>query len=138
MDHLCYLCLVFAMLSRLFIAALWSPAWKGVTSWLLFVMLTCILSLSLVVSWVRCGASLYRLLIFAAFFTLLELRNVIYHMKSRLGVILQFLIFIAYNSQWLNSMIYWLINYCTDWARTGVAPFCRQFDVFETIYHIQT
>ena len=68
MDHLCYLCLVFAMLSRLFIAALWSPAWKGVTSWLLFVMLNCILSLSLVVSWVRCGASLYRLLIFAAFF----------------------------------------------------------------------
>ena len=42
MDHLCYLCLVFAMLSRLFIAALWSPAWKGVTSWLLFVMLNCI------------------------------------------------------------------------------------------------
>ena len=25
MDHLCHLCLVFAMLSRLFIAALWSP-----------------------------------------------------------------------------------------------------------------
>ena len=28
MDHLCYLCLVFVMLSRLFIAALWSPAKK--------------------------------------------------------------------------------------------------------------
>ena len=27
MDHLCY-CLVFAMLSRLIIAALWSPAGK--------------------------------------------------------------------------------------------------------------
>ena len=40
--HLCYLCLVFAMLSRLFIAALWSPAWKGVTSWLLFVMFNCV------------------------------------------------------------------------------------------------
>ena len=26
MTHLCYLCLVFVMLSRLFIAALWSPA----------------------------------------------------------------------------------------------------------------
>ena len=25
MDHLCYLCLVFVMLSRLFIAAFWSP-----------------------------------------------------------------------------------------------------------------
>ena len=29
MDHLCYLCLVFFMLSRQFIAALWSPTWKG-------------------------------------------------------------------------------------------------------------
>ena len=38
MDHLCYLCLVFAMLSRRFIAVLWSPAVKGLTSWLLFVM----------------------------------------------------------------------------------------------------
>ena len=38
MDHLCYLCLVFVMLSRLFIAALWSPAGKGLTSWLSFVM----------------------------------------------------------------------------------------------------
>ena len=38
MDHLCYLCLVFVMLSRLFIAALWSPKGKGLTSWLLFVM----------------------------------------------------------------------------------------------------
>ena len=38
MDHLCYLCLVFVMLSRLFIAALWSSAEKGMTSWLSFVM----------------------------------------------------------------------------------------------------
>ena len=30
------------MLSRLFIAALWSPAGKGLTSWLLFVMFNCI------------------------------------------------------------------------------------------------
>ena len=38
MDHLCLLCLVFVMLSRLFIAALWSPEGKGLASWLLFVM----------------------------------------------------------------------------------------------------
>ena len=40
MDHLCYFCLVFVMLknSRLFIAALWSHAGKGLTSWLSFVM----------------------------------------------------------------------------------------------------
>ena len=41
MDHLCYLYLVFDMLSRLFIAALWSPAGKGLTSCLLFVMFNC-------------------------------------------------------------------------------------------------
>ena len=38
MDPLCFLCLVFVMLSRLFIAILWSPEGKGLTSWLLFVM----------------------------------------------------------------------------------------------------
>ena len=38
MDHLCYLCLVCFMLSCLFIAALWSLAGKGLTSWLLFMM----------------------------------------------------------------------------------------------------
>ena len=42
MDHLCYLCLVFAKLLRLFIAALWLPAGKGLTSWLLFVMFNCV------------------------------------------------------------------------------------------------
>ena len=63
------ICLVFVMLSRLFIAALWSPAGKGLTSWLLFVMSKCFLSLSYVVSWVRCGTWLYRFLILAAFLT---------------------------------------------------------------------
>ena len=42
MDHLHYLCLVFVMFLRLFIAALWSPARKGLTSWLLLVMFNCI------------------------------------------------------------------------------------------------
>ena len=42
MDHLCYLCLVFVMLSRLFIAALWSPAWKWLTTWPTFVMFNCV------------------------------------------------------------------------------------------------
>ena len=41
MDHLRYLCLVFVMLSRLFIAALWSPVGKELTSWLLFVVSYC-------------------------------------------------------------------------------------------------
>ena len=55
MDHLCYLCLVFVMLLRLFIAVLWSPAWKGLTSRLSRVMFNCVLSLSHVVCWIRCG-----------------------------------------------------------------------------------
>ena len=55
MDHLCYLCLVIVTLLRLFIAALWSPARKGLTYWLLFVMFIVVLLLSHVVSWVRCG-----------------------------------------------------------------------------------
>ena len=41
-DHLCYLCIVFVMLSRPFIAALWSPAGKGLTSWFFFVMFNCL------------------------------------------------------------------------------------------------
>ena len=31
------------MLSGLFIAALWSPAWKELTSWLSFVMFYCVI-----------------------------------------------------------------------------------------------
>ena len=55
MDHLCYLCLVFVMLSHLLISALWSPEGKGLTSWLLFVMFIAILLLSHLVSWDRFG-----------------------------------------------------------------------------------
>ena len=53
MVHLCYLCLVFVMLSRLFIAALWSPEGKGLTSLLFFVVLIVVLLLSHLVSWDR-------------------------------------------------------------------------------------
>ena len=56
MDHLYYLCLVFVLLSHLFIAALWSPEGKGLTSWLLFVMFIVILLLSHLVSWDRWDA----------------------------------------------------------------------------------
>ena len=66
---------MFFKLSRLFIAALWSPAGKWLTSWLLFVMFNCVLSLSHVVYWVRCGTWLYRFLIFATFLTSSNNRN---------------------------------------------------------------
>ena len=49
MDHLCFLCLAFLMLSRLFFAALWSPAGKALDG-----DIYCILSHSHVVSCVRC------------------------------------------------------------------------------------
>ena len=41
---------MFVMLSRLFVAAFWLPAGKGLTSWLSFVMFDCLLSISHVVS----------------------------------------------------------------------------------------
>ena len=72
MDHLCDLCLVFAMFSRLLIAPLWSPEGKRLTSWLLLVMLIVILSLSILVFWDICGTRLYRFLILAVFLTLIE------------------------------------------------------------------
>ena len=62
----CLLCLC----TRLFICALWSPAGKGVTSWLSFVVSYCESVTFLLVSWVRCGSWLYRFLIFAPLLTL--------------------------------------------------------------------
>ena len=58
MDHLCFFVFAFHMLSRLFIAALWSPAEKRLTFWLLLVMFIVFLLLSHVVSWVRYGCIL--------------------------------------------------------------------------------
>ena len=58
--------------ARLFIYALWSPAGKGLTSWLLFVMSNCEVVTFPLVSWVRCGAWLHRFLIFAIFLLLLR------------------------------------------------------------------
>ena len=63
---LCLLCLC----TRLFIYALWSPAGKGLTSWLSFVVSSCKFITFPLVSWVRCGTWLYRFLIFAPLLTL--------------------------------------------------------------------
>ena len=55
MDHLCYFCLVLLCFhARLFVDALWSPAGKGLTSWLSFVMSNCDIVTFSLVSWVRC------------------------------------------------------------------------------------
>ena len=65
---LCLLCLC----ARLFICALWSPAWKGLTSWLSFVVSNCEFVAFPLVSWVRCSTWLYRFLILAPLLTLLS------------------------------------------------------------------
>ena len=49
---------------------LWSPAGKGLTSWLSFVVSNCEFVTFPLVSWVRCGTWLYRFLIFAPLLTL--------------------------------------------------------------------
>ena len=48
---LCLLCLC----GRLFICALWSPAWKGLTTWLSFVVSNFEFVTFPLVSLVRCG-----------------------------------------------------------------------------------
>ena len=48
---LCFLCLC----ARLFICALWSPAGKGLASWLSFLVSNCEFVTFSLVSWVRCG-----------------------------------------------------------------------------------
>ena len=57
MDHCCCFCLVLLCFhARLFIDALWSPAGKGLTSLLSFVMSNYDVVIFPLVSWVRCGA----------------------------------------------------------------------------------
>ena len=55
-GSLCYFCLVVLCFhARLFVDALWSPAGKGLTSWLSFVMFNCDVVTFQLVSRVRCG-----------------------------------------------------------------------------------
>ena len=71
MDHLCCFCLVLLCFhARLFVDALWLPAYKGLTSWLSFVMSNCDVVTFPLVSWARCGTLLPRFLIFALSLTL--------------------------------------------------------------------
>ena len=42
MDPFGYLCFMFVMISCLFIAALWSPAGKGLTLAVLYLMFSCV------------------------------------------------------------------------------------------------
>ena len=57
------------ILSYLFLAALWSSSWKADLLALLYVISSCLLSLSHMVSWFKCDIWLYHFLIFAFFLT---------------------------------------------------------------------
>ena len=71
---LCLLCLC----AHLFICALWSPAGKGLTSWLSFVVSNCEFVTFPLVSWDGCGTWLYWFLIFAPLLTL----SVLYYLNQ--------------------------------------------------------
>ena len=111
-DHLCYLCLVFVMLLRLFITALWSPKGKGLTSWLLFVMFIIVLFLSHLVSWDRCGALLFWFLILAVFLALKQnVKKWHMHQASvksdwRLPVLKKNKFFLSSDYLWVLSPLY--------------------------------
>ena len=61
----CFLCFC----ARLFVVALCSPARKGLTYWLSFVMSNYDFVTFPLVFWVRCGTRLYRFPIFTLFLT---------------------------------------------------------------------
>ena len=68
--------------AHLFIDALWSPAGKGMSSWLSFVMSNCEVVTFQLVSWVRCGALLYQFLIIVLFLLLVYVHlNFLSNMK---------------------------------------------------------
>ena len=56
MDIMVFLSCVCCVFVRvIYICALWSPAGKGLTSWLSFVVLNCVFVTFPMVSWVKCG-----------------------------------------------------------------------------------
>ena len=70
MDLLCFCSILWLLcFCASVLCALWSPAWKGLTSWLSFVVSNCEFVTFPLVSWVRCGTWLYRFLSFAPLLT---------------------------------------------------------------------
>ena len=66
-------CVRYAFVRICLLFALWSPAGKGMTSWLSFVMSNYEFVTFPLVSWVRCGTRSYRSLMFALFLTLFKI-----------------------------------------------------------------
>ena len=80
-DHLYNFCLVLLCFhARLFVDAFRSPAWLS------FVMSNCDVVTFPLVSWVRCGAWLNRILIFDLFITLSWTFTTVYHWNENKGL----------------------------------------------------
>ena len=56
LSFMLFLSCLLCFYARLFADALWSPAGKGLTSWLSFMMSNCDVVTFPLLSWVRCGA----------------------------------------------------------------------------------
>ena len=110
---LCLLCLC----TRLFICALWSPAGKGLTSWLSFVVSNCEFVTFQLVSWVRCGTWLYRFLIVAPLLTLVyilkyvSLISVTYVDGAHWNSLIEAIPMCTYNICQFNKWVFFAINF---------------------------
>ena len=102
-------CVLLCLCACLLICALWLPAGKGLTSWLLFVVSNCEFVTYPLVSWVRCGTWLYWFLIFAPLLTFLDLVLIPYVSNQR-----------SYNSTHLDNLtraITTCIHKTVKWCR---------------------
>ena len=103
-DLLCFcsvLCLL-CLYARLFICALWSPAGKGLTSWISFVVSNCEFVTFPLVFLVGCGTWLYRLLIFAPLLTFFTIKQGFYNFLN------YFLCFSVMSMQkWTGFCVVW-------------------------------
>ena len=93
---------------RLFIDGFWSPAEKGLTPWLSFVMSNCEVVTFPMVSWVRCCACLYRLLIFTLFLTIGTVRLFL----SPLVIFLLNMIFLLQGVSFVFFVVAWACLCC--------------------------
>ena len=82
MDHFCYLCFVFVTLSCL-LQSCGHLLGKGYLLALLCVVFSCVLSLSHVLSWVRCGTCFYGFRIFASLLTLFLVDVSLFNIKVK-------------------------------------------------------
>ena len=115
-SPLCLLCLC----ARLFICALWSPAGKGLTSWLSFLVYNREFVTFPLVSWVRCGTWLYRFLIFTPLLTLLW-SILDFDVKSCIHLLWPFMNLLLYSCIWQEtvqfpSIIYMFCSVLSSYA----------------------